>query len=110
VGIYGVMSYLVTQGTREIGIRMALGATQRKILTMVITRGMALAATGVAIGLFASFLLSRVLESQLYGVTTTDPLTFLVIPAILLLVALAAVVIPARRASRTDPMLSLRSE
>ena len=110
VGIYGVMSYLVTQGAREIGIRMALGATQRKILTMVITRGMALAFTGVALGLFASFLLSRVLESQLYGITTTDPLTFVAIPAILLLVALAAIVIPARRASRTDPMLSLRSE
>jgi len=110
IGIYGVMAYLVTQGTREIGIRMALGATQQKILAMVVGRGMALAGTGVALGLVAAFLLSRILESQLYGVTARDPLTFLAIPAVLLLVAFAAVAIPARRASRTDPMLSLRSE
>ncbi|HVM76238.1 MAG TPA: ABC transporter permease [Candidatus Saccharimonadales bacterium] len=110
IGIHGLMSYLVTRGTHEIGIRMALGATQQKILAMVVARGMALAVTGVAIGLFASFLLTRVLESQLYGVSATDPLTFIAIPSILLLVALAAVVIPAWRASRTDPMLCLRSE
>jgi len=110
VGIYGVMAYLVTQGTREIGIRIALGATQQKILAMVIGRGMTLALTGVAVGLAASFFLSRLLESLLYGVTATDPFTFLAIPLILLSVALAAILIPARRASRTDPILSLRSE
>lgn len=110
VGIYGVMAYLVTQGTREIGIRMALGATQQKILAMVIGRGMTLAASGVALGLLAAFFLSRLLESLLYGVTATDPLTFVAIPAMLWLVALAATLIPALRASRTDPMLSLRSE
>jgi len=110
IGIYGVMAYLVTQGTREIGIRMALGATQQKILAMVVTRGMALASAGVAIGLLAAFLLSHILASQLYGVTATDPITFAAIPAILLLVSLAATVIPALRASRTDPMLSLRAE
>jgi predicted permease len=110
VGIYGVMAYLVTQGTREIGIRMALGATQQKILAMVIGRGMTLAASGVALGLLAAFFLSRLLESLLYGVTATDPLTFVAIPAILWLVALAATLIPGLRASRTDPMLSLRSE
>ena len=91
VGIYGVMAYLVTQGTREIGIRMALGATQQKILAMVITRGMILAGAGVAIGLFAAFPLSGVLESQLYGVAPTDTLTFIAIPLILLSVAFAAV-------------------
>ncbi|HTP67406.1 MAG TPA: ABC transporter permease [Dongiaceae bacterium] len=110
VGIYGVMAYLVSQGTREIGIRMALGATQHRILTMVLTRGMSLALAGVALGLGASFLLSRVLESQLYGVTSRDAATFIAIPLLLLCVALAAILIPARRASRTDPMLSLRSE
>jgi ABC-type antimicrobial peptide transport system permease subunit len=110
VGVYGVMAYLVTQGTREIGIRMALGATQQKILAMVIGRGMTLAATGVAVGLLAAFLLSRLLKSLLFGVTSTDPLTFVAIPLVLLSVALAAILIPARRASRTDPMVSLRSE
>ena len=108
IGIYGVMSYLVNQGTREIGIRIALGATPRDILSLVVRQGMALAITGVAIGLTGAFALTRFLRSLLYGVQVTDPLTFTAISVLLAAIALIASYIPAHRASRVDPAVSLR--
>ncbi len=110
IGIYGVISYVVNQGTREIGIRLALGATPRLILRMVIGRGMALAVPGVIIGLVASFAATRIMRGLLFGVKPIDPLTFVAIPALLILVALVASYIPALRATRVDPTVSLHSE
>ncbi len=110
IGIYGVMAYLVNQGTREIGIRMALGATQRNILNLVVRKGMALALGGVLIGLTAAFALTRLMRSLLFGVNSSDPATFVAISLLLAAVALLASYIPARRAARIDPMISLRSE
>ncbi len=108
IGIYGVMAYLVSQGTREIGIRMALGATQRGILGLVVRQGMVLALSGVAIGLIAAFALTRLMRSLLFGVNSADPITFAAIALLLALVALIASYIPAHRAARIDPMISLR--
>jgi predicted permease len=110
IGIYGVMSYLVSQGTREIGIRMALGATQRGVVQLVVRQGMVLALFGVFTGLVAAFAFTRIVSGLLFGVATTDPLTFSVIAVLLVAVALIASYIPARRAARIDPMISLRSE
>jgi len=110
IGIYGVMAYLVSQGTREIGIRMALGATQRGILGLVVRQGMALALSGVALGLIAAFALTRLMRSLLFGVNSTDPITFVAIALLLALVALIASYIPAHRAARIDAMISLRCE
>lgn len=110
IGIYGVVSYLVNQGTREIGIRMALGATPRAILHLVIARGMALAIPGVTIGLLGSVAFTRTMRSLLFGVSPIDPLTFVAIPVSLILVALLASYIPAQRATRVDPTVSLHSE
>ncbi len=110
IGIYGVMAYLVNQGTRELGIRMALGATQRTILSLIVTQGMKLALFGVGVGIAAAFALSRLVSGLLFGVAATDPLTFAAIAVLLVLVSLLASYIPARRAARIDPMISLRSE
>jgi len=110
IGIYGVVSYVVNQGTREIGIRLALGATPRAILHLVIGQGMALAIPGVILGILGSLVFTRVMRGLLFGVSPTDPLTFGVIPVLLVLVALLASYIPARRATRVDPAVSLRSE
>jgi predicted permease len=110
VGLYSVMAHLVAQGTKEIGIRLALGATAPRVLRLILGQGLALAAAGCAIGLAASFALARVMASLLYGVRATDPLTFLTATLALGGVALVATVIPARRAARVDPMISLRSE
>ena len=110
IGIYGVMAYLVNQGTREIGIRLALGATQQGILQMVLRQGMGLALTGVGAGLIGAFALTRLMRSLLYGVQATDPLTFGGIAVLLAAIALLASYIPARRAARIDPMISLRCE
>ena len=110
IGIYGVMAYFVTQGTRELGIRMALGASPRAILLLVVGQGAVVAAAGLVIGLGAAFALSRFMESLLFGVGATDPLTFTAIPLALALVALLACYVPARRAARIDPTVSLRSE
>jgi putative ABC transport system permease protein len=110
VGIYGVMSYLVTQSTREIGVRIALGALPRQVRGVVIRRGMLLAGLGAIVGVAGSLALTRLLGSQLYGVTPTDGLTLGGVTALLLFVAMAACVIPARRATKVDPMVALRYE
>jgi len=110
VGVYGVMAYLVSQGTREIGIRMALGATQREILRLVLTQGMSLAAVGLGIGLVAALVFTRLMHSLLFGVSAWDPISFGGIALLLGVVALLATYIPARRAGRVDPILCLRAE
>jgi putative ABC transport system permease protein len=110
IGIYGVMSYFVIQRSHEIGIRMALGAQREDILRLVVRQGLGLAALGLAIGLGASLYLSRFLTTQLFGVQTKDAGTYATIPLLLALVALAACYIPARRATKVDPMLALRYE
>jgi predicted permease len=110
VGLYGVISFGASQRTHEIGIRMALGAHQADVLTMVARRGLALAVAGVAVGACAALAVTRFLSTLLYGVKPTDPLTFIAVSATLISVALLACYIPARRAARVDPMVALRWE
>jgi putative ABC transport system permease protein len=109
-GIYGVMSYAVAQRTQEIGVRVALGAQTRDVLKLVIAQGMALALAGVGIGLAAALALTRFISGLLFGVSATDPITFASVAALLALVALLACYVPARRASKVDPMVALRCE
>jgi putative ABC transport system permease protein len=110
VGIYSVMSYLVTQRTREIGIRMALGAQAGSVLRLVVRHGLKLASAGVLLGLTGSLLLTRLMSSLLFGVSATDPLTLFTISVVLVGVALLASYIPARRAARVDPLVALRHQ
>jgi predicted permease len=110
IGIYGVMAYLVNQGTRELGIRIALGASPRNILTLVVRQGMVLAFAGVMLGLAAAFLLTRLIRSLLFGVEAFDPITFAGTSFLLAIVTLLACYIPAQRAARIDPLISLRCD
>jgi putative ABC transport system permease protein len=110
VGVYGVISYLVTQSTHDIGLRLALGAQPGQILGLVLRQGMALAAAGIVAGLIGAAALTRVMASLLFGVSATDALTFGLVAAILAAVVCVATLIPARRATGVDPMVALREE
>jgi putative ABC transport system permease protein len=110
VGLYGVMSYLVTQSTHDIGILLALGARPENIIGLVVRQGMQLTLIGILAGLSGAAVLTRVIASLLFGVSTRDVATFLVVPVLLAAVAFAATVIPALRATSVDPLVALREE
>ena len=108
VGIYGVISYFVTQRTRELGVRMALGASTGSVRWMIVRQGLTLGALGVAIGSVVSYGATRLMRNQIFGVTTHDPVTFTLVSALLVCTAVAASYLPARRATRIDPLEALR--
>lgn len=110
LGIYGVMTYTTAKRTRELGIRLALGAQRGHVMKLVTVQGMKLALIGVALGLLGSFALTRLMKSMLFGVGTTDPVTFALVPLLLSVVGFVACYIPARRATKVDPLIALRSE
>ena len=110
IGIYGVMSHLVSQGTRDIGLRMALGAERGRVRRMVMRQGVELTVAGVVLGLAGAAALTRLMASLLFGVTTTDTVTFSAVPVLLVGIALVASYLPARRATNVDPVVALRDE
>src|SRR5262249_48108341 len=110
IGIYGVVSYIVGQRAHEIGIRMALGARREDVLTLVLAQGSAMALSGVGIGLLAAIGLTRMMNRMLFNVSATDPATLALVSLLLMVVALLACYLPARRAVRTDPVVALRCE
>jgi putative ABC transport system permease protein len=110
VGVYGVMTYAVSRRLHEIGVRLALGAEPPSVVRMVVREGMTLALTGAAVGMTAALLLTRSMSSLLYGVRAADPMTFVGVSLLLMGAALVATYLPARRASRTDPLVALRTD
>jgi ABC-type antimicrobial peptide transport system permease subunit len=110
IGIHGVVSYVAAQRTREIGIRLALGATRGSVITMVIRGGLGLALTGIVVGLLGAMAGSRLLSGLLFGVSSFDPLTFVLVPLVVVLATLAATWLPAQRAARAAPLSAIRSE
>jgi ABC-type antimicrobial peptide transport system permease subunit len=110
VGVYGTMSYAVVQRTREVGIRMALGARRQEVVRLVLRRGLSVIALALAVGLAAALGLAPLLRRQLYGVAPLDPVTFLAVPLVLTGVALVACYLPARRAAAVDPVVALRTD
>jgi putative ABC transport system permease protein len=110
IGVYGVISYMVAQSTHDIGLRVALGAQPGNITSMVVRQGMELAFTGIVLGLAGAFGLTRLMATLLFGVGATDAVTFAVVPVLLIAIAFGATYIPARRATRIDPIVALRDE
>ena len=110
IGVYGVMSYVVAQRTREIGIRMALGAARGEVVRLVLGRGLRIVALGTSFGLIGAYAGARAIEQQLYGVAPADTLTFVSVPLLLVTVAAVACWVPARRAARVDPAIALSGE
>jgi ABC-type antimicrobial peptide transport system permease subunit len=110
IGLYGVLAYSVAERKREIGIRMAMGAERGQILRLVIAHGLKLTLTGMVLGILCGLALARFMRNLLFGTSATDPLTFAMVGGVLMLVAVAACWIPARRATRVDPMIALRYE
>jgi putative ABC transport system permease protein len=110
IGIYGVISYAVAQQTREIGIRIALGAAPRRMLSLVLTQGLHRAIAGIALGIAGAAALTRMASTMLFEISPTDPLTFAAISLVLFVVALAATAVPARRAMRIDPLVALKND
>jgi ABC-type antimicrobial peptide transport system permease subunit len=110
IGLYGVLAFTVSQRTREIGIHLALGAQNRDVLVMVIRQGMLLVVIGAVCGVLAAYAVTRLIQSLLFGVSATDPLTFVLVPLVLGLVGFIACCVPARRATKVDPLVALRYE
>ncbi len=110
VGLFGVMAYLVSQRTRDIGIRLALGASRQDVLRMIVGQGLVLAVVGAVVGVAAGYAITDLMRGLLFSVTPTDPTTFIAVPVLLIVVALAACYVPARRAMKVDPLVALRTE
>lgn len=110
IGVYGVISFVVTQRTREIGIRMALGAQKQQVLGMVLRDGVGLVLPGLLLGVFGAFALTGLLKSLLYGVSPLDPLTFALVPVVFLALAVGSSLVPAERASRVEPAMVIRQQ